>query len=121
MGSGLDYEARSLPRPLVCCYTFSDAPIDVQDSNGCVADLMQRLGAALGTSSESLTYVGSSGRERLPLPSPQVADMLRMAASTPDTGTAVAVRLVRNVAPTRHMFCVCFQVPKLAADASEPA
>jgi len=110
--SGLDYTEQGLPIPLVCCYTFSDAPVDSPAENGCVADLLQRLSLALAVPRDSLTYACSPDRRMLPLPSPQIAEMLRLADSTLDAGTAVAIRVVRNVAPTRHMFCVCFRVPK---------
>lgn len=118
--SGLDYAEKGLPVPLVCCYTFSDAAVDSPDENGCVTDLLRRLAVALCVPLESLAYAGSS-RGKLPLPSPQVADMLRNADATLVERTAVAIRLVRNVAPGKHMFCVCFRVPKPIQDVGEPA
>jgi len=108
---GLDYAQQGLPAPLVCCYTFSDAAIDSASENGCVADLLSRLAVALDVDLACLSYVDAPERRRLPLPSPQVADMVRMADNLPEKGTAVSIRLVRNVAPSRHMFCVCFRVP----------
>lgn len=118
---GLDYAGQHLPSPLVCCYTFSDATLDAKDDSGCVADLVKRLSVALDIPAERLVYVSAEGRASLPLPSPQVAEMLRLADSKADNATPVAIRLVRNVAPSRHMFCVCFRVPKPIKDAAEPA
>jgi tRNA (guanine37-N1)-methyltransferase len=118
---GLDYEAQSLPSPMVCCYTFSDAAIDAVDSTGCVADLLGRLVIALGVPREALTYVDSQERRGLPLPSPQVAEMVRLADTSLPGSTAVAIRLVRNVAPTRHMFCVSFRVPNANTDVVPPS
>mmetsp|Transcript_17575 Transcript_17575/g.31551 ORF Transcript_17575/g.31551 Transcript_17575/m.31551 type:complete len:482 (-) Transcript_17575:66-1511(-) len=123
---GLAYADHGLPSPLVCCYTFSDAAVDSPGDDGCVADLLRRLSNVLDVPLEYLRYAGNPERDRLPLPSPQVEEMVKGAAASPSADakgddlqrTAVAIRLVRNVAPTRHMFCVCFQVP--AYDSSEP-
>ena len=67
-------------------------------------DLLDRLSKALALPRERLR-----SRGLLPLPSPEVQKMVEQAFE-PCGGVAVAVRLVRNVAPTRHMFCVCFRV-----------
>lgn len=124
---GLDFCAQGLPRPLVCCYTFSDGPLDDEGPAGCVADLLGRLAKVLDLPVETLKYarscdeatsVADANGARLPLASPQVAVMVREASMEParaEVGrTRVAVRLVRNVAPTRHMFCVCFRAPRLS-------
>ncbi|CAE7250294.1 unnamed protein product [Symbiodinium natans] len=109
---GLDYTAAGLPTPLVCCYTFSDAAVDSSGSDGCVADLLMRLAAALGTAKESLRCADVALKGQVSLPSPQINEMVQQALGEASQGcTPVAVRLVRNVAPTRHMFCVCFRVP----------
>lgn len=115
---GLDFESVGLPRPLVCCYTFSDGVVDSAGNDGCVHDLLERLSNVLGISRVKLQYVREpdvSGLQNLlPLASPQITEMVRSAsASTCDA--AVAIRLVRNVAPMKHMFCVCFQVPRACA------
>ncbi|CAL1150123.1 unnamed protein product [Cladocopium goreaui] len=109
---GLNYAKHGLPRPLVSCYTFSDAALDSSENNGCVADLQRRIAKALGLQEERFHYTGSS-RGRLPLPSPDVRKMVDEAfsSSVPSHQVALTVRLVRNVAPTRHMFCVCFRAP----------
>eukprot|EP00929_Paragymnodinium_shiwhaense_P074002 TRINITY_DN37836_c0_g1_i1.p1 TRINITY_DN37836_c0_g1~~TRINITY_DN37836_c0_g1_i1.p1 ORF type:complete len:506 (+),score=81.73 TRINITY_DN37836_c0_g1_i1:75-1520(+) len=122
--SGLAYEAADLPRPLVCCYTFSDGAVDSHGEDGCVADLLRRVAAALAIPMERLSYVGGEarggGRGGLPLPSPQVAEMVRLACqAAEDNVTPVAVRLVRNVAPGRHMCCVCFRIPVFAAGSGQ--
>lgn len=109
---GLAYEEFSLPRPLVCCYTFCDGVLDSQGADGCVADLLRRVATVLGIAPERLTYVGAAGHGRVPLPSTKVVDMVRFAEGEAVQDVVnVAVRLVRNVAPTRNMFCVCFRVP----------
>jgi len=112
---GLRYEDVGLPRPLVSCYTFSEGLPDAPGPEGSVAELLRRLSAALGLEPSALR---SAGDRQLPLPSPQVDDMLRAAAEPGDVA-AVAIRFIRNVSPTRNMFCVCFQVPR--AGAAEPA
>jgi len=107
---GLTYAKHGLPTPLVCCYTFSDAAVDSEGEDGCVADLLSRVAAALAMPPDALSYAAPE-RGQLPLPSPQIEEMMNLASSDAKTATPVAIRLVRNVAPTRHMFCVCFRVP----------
>eukprot|EP00439_Symbiodinium_sp_Y106_P057704 s1575_g8.t1 len=112
---GLDYPSAALPTPLVCCYTFSDAAVDSGGSDGCVADLLARLAAALGLPKDVLRCADLPLKGQVALPSPQINDMVQQALREQTDGyTPVAVRLVRNVAPTRHMFCVCFRVPRRA-------
>jgi len=121
---GLKYAHHRLPRPLVACYTFSDAAADEAGPDGCVADLLRRLSAALGVEMSQLRFARAEAahpESALPLPSPQVEEMLQ-AVDSPGEGTAVAIRFVRNVSPTKNMFCVCFRVPEAccAADHSPP-
>eukprot|EP00438_Fugacium_kawagutii_P010880 Skav219195 [mRNA] locus=scaffold3890:43452:50879:- [translate_table: standard] len=44
---GLDYAKHNLPRPLVSCYTFSDAALDSAAADGCVSDLQRRIAKAM--------------------------------------------------------------------------
>lgn len=115
---GLDFEGAGLPQPLVSCYTFSDAVVDSDGPDGCVADLLARLATVLAVPLSSLRYVREPGsaevQRKLPLASPQVSEMV-LAAENSREGAAVAIRLVRNVAPTRHMFCVCFRAPRVGS------
>lgn len=124
---GLKFEEEGLPRPMVACYTFSDGLVDSTGPDGCVAELLDRLTAALGLPAASLRHThgqdraavqSPAGGHLLPLPSPQVDEMVR-AAREPGEGVA-AIRFIRNVSPTRNMFCVCFRVPKACAEAGEP-
>eukprot|EP00435_Cladocopium_sp_Y103_P029384 s482_g7.t1 len=119
---GLNYAKHGLPRPLVSCYTFSDAALDCAEDNGCVADLQRRIAKALALPEERFHYTGSS-RGRLPLPSPDVRKMVDEAFSSnvPSHQVALTVRLVRNVAPTRHMFCVCFRAPLVQEEEADEA
>jgi len=114
---GLNYAESGLPTPLVCCYTFSDAAVGSEDEDGCVADLLRRVSAALAVAPETLSYAAPAERGQLPLPSPQIEEMVRLATGKVQVATSVAIRLVRNVAPSRHMFCVCFCVPVPQVDA----
>jgi len=120
--AGLSYLEHGLPSPYVCCYTFSDAAVDAADDRGAVSNLLGRVAAALAVPRQTLRYVGAADREGLALPSPQVEEMVRLASLGGDEeGTPVAIRLVRNVAPTRHMFCVCFRVPRPASESLNPS
>ncbi|CAK9105184.1 unnamed protein product [Durusdinium trenchii] len=101
---GLNYVKFGLPRPLVCCYTFSDAAVDSDGADGCVSDLLNRLGKALALTPERMHYI-DSGRGRLPLPSPEVSKMVDEAfLSAESQQISVSVRLVRNVVMTWDVF-----------------
>lgn len=119
---GLDFNAVGLPRPLVCCYSFSDAPVDSGGSEGCVHDLLGRLSKSLGLSGSDCLYVAPSSTETqasLPLPSPKCAEMVKAAAFAEGVEVSVAIRFIRNVSTSRNMFCVCFRAPRVLKETVE--
>lgn len=82
--------------PLIHCYCFAG----VKRSEAVVSDILGRVGSALGTPPPPAAH-------STPLASPDIHTALRAAHSDNKT----SVRWIRNVAPNKDMYCVCFRVP----------
>ncbi|KAJ8602426.1 hypothetical protein CTAYLR_001235 [Chrysophaeum taylorii] len=90
--------------PLVHCYCFAAKTDDVVDA------ILRRVELALGTSPPPPPPTHQARRRR-PFPSPAVDEALRAARDG-----ATTVRWIRNVAPSKDMYCVSFRVPRACAD-----
>lgn len=82
--------------PLIHCYCFAG----VKRSESVVADIIDRIGSALGTPPPPPAH-------STPLASPDIHTALRAAHFDNKT----SVRWIRNVSPSKDMYCVCFRVP----------